>query len=495
MILSAIFGFISGIAIGSFLYFSIWLFLACLCVSLLMFFSSYTLEEKDKFILKIFYVFLFALLVGIARISISDLYKNSTLDSFSNKKVVVEGIVVSEPDVRETNTKLTIEVQKISLEESLLTSEVLATKEKILVTAPVYPEYSYGDRVKVKLKLEEPKNFSNDEGRIFDYKGYLRVRGIWYAGRYPDIELLSSNNGNPIKTTLFKIKHTFTRAISNSLPEPESSLLGGLLLGSKQSLGKDLLLEFQKTGVSHIVVLSGYNIAIVASSVMSFLSFLPKNLSFGLGAISVILFTILSGGGASATRAATMVLVALFAKKFNRDYKANRVLGFVVVLMLAPNPLLLVFDPSFQLSILATIGIIFVTPILEPYFIWVTDKYGLREITTTTISTQLTVLPFLIYNTGLLSLVSLPVNILILGTIPITMFLGFATGTFGLISVYLAFIPAFLTHILLWYQLTVVHIGTLVPFGSVTLPTFSPIILVVIYVVVFYSLYLIKKKN
>jgi len=188
-------------------------------------------------------------------------------------------------------------------------------------------------------------------------------------------------------------------------------------------------------------------------------------------------------------------MAALVAKRYNRDYKASRVLGFAIVLMLAPNPLLLIFDPSFQLSVLATIGIIFVSPLIFPYFKWVTKKWEFREIISTTIATQLTVLPFLIYNTGLFSLVSLPVNILILATIPTTMFLGFITGIAGLISLYLSFVPAFFAYILLWYQLTVVHIGASLPFGSILLATFSPLVLIFTYLIIFLFLYFLKKQT
>ncbi|MFZ2523148.1 MAG: ComEC/Rec2 family competence protein [Minisyncoccia bacterium] len=490
MIYSAVIGFLSGIALGSFVHLSSWLLFAILLLSVLLFGYGRLFSGKEKLHLTILSIFILALLFGVARITFSDLYKKSSLENFANKKIIVEGIVVDEPDVREKNTKLTVEINKLTHTPDFFTETKI--NEKILVSVPMYPEYFYGDKVRMNLTLEEPKNFSNEDGRVFDYKGYLRVRGIWYTSRFAKLELLSSGNGNPVKSLLFRVKQAFTDSISKALPEPESSLLGGLLLGSKQSLGKDLLTEFQKTGVSHIVVLSGYNIAIVAKNMMSLFSFLPNNLSFSVGAVSVVLFTALSGGGASATRASIMVLVALFAKQFNRDYKANRVLGFTIVLMLAPNPLLLVYDPSFQLSVLATIGIIFVAPIFEKYFGWVTERFGLREIVSSTVATQFTVLPFLVYNTGLLSLVSLPVNVLILGTIPTTMFLGFLTGMLGLVSIYLAFIPALFTHSLLWYQLFVIHVGSIVPFGYMNLPSFSFPILVIIYLFIFFILYKLR---
>ncbi len=482
MILAATFGFISGIALASFLHLTFWYIVTLFVLGLVCFLYGFVLEEKDKKTLFLIVIFIAGVLVGVLRVSVSDLYSKSQLAQYENKKINIEGLIVSEPDVREKNTKYTIEVNKVFDGGEKGFTKV---SEKILVSVPTYPEYSYGDIVSANVTPTVPQKIEGEDGRVFDYGGYLKVRGIWYTSRYTSLVLLSSGNGNAIKTVLFKTKSAFTKSIENILPEPESSLLSGLLLGTKQSLGKDILNEFQRTGTSHIVVLSGYNIAIVAESIINILKFLPKNVSFGFGAVGIFLFTILSGGGASAWRAAIMVLVALFAKRSNRDYKASRVLGFTVVLMLAPNPLLLVFDPSFQLSVLATIGLVFVSPILEPYFKSVPEKFGLREILSTTIATQFTVLPFLIYNTGIVSLVSLPVNILILSTIPTTMFLGFLTGILGIINFYLSILPALFTYAFLWYQLKVVHIGSSLSFGAIKLPAFSPAILVGVYFVIF----------
>ena len=75
------------------------------------------------------------------------------------------------------------------------------------------------------------------------------------------------------------------------------------------------------------------------------------------------------------------------------------------------------------------------------------------------------------------------------------MFFGFITGIFGLVSLYLSFVPAFLTYILLWYQLTVVHIGASIPFGSINLPAFSPIVLVLVYVGIFMLMYFLRQNK
>ncbi len=423
---------------------------------------------------------------------ISNLYTHSELDQFVGRHIIAEGVLVGEPDMREKNVKLTVSLRSVQLSS---TSPSIPVHENILVTVPLYPEFAYGDKVKVETTLVVPQAIESEDGRTFDYVGYLRVRDIWYIGDRPFVRFESGNQGSALYATLFKIKNTFTSALNRALPQPESSLMVGLLIGAKQALGKDLLAEFSRAGVSHVVVLSGYNIAIVAESIMAILAFLPAFTAFIVGCVSIVLFTILSGGGASGIRAAIMVLVALFAKKVNREYHADRAFGVAVVGMLLWNPLLLVFDPSFQLSILATIGIIFVSPYIEPYMQKVTERYGLREIVSSTLATQIVVLPFLIYNTGILSLVSLPTNILILGTIPLTMLLGFVTGAVGLFSLYLSFIPALPSYALLWYQLTVVHLGATLPFGAVDLPAFSFWILIFVYVLIGFGLYYLKKRK
>ncbi len=492
MILTIIFSFIIGIFIGSLFPVTFWLLTALVVLAVCCFIYRYIASDSVRKTVTLVAVILLSLACGMTRIYVSNLYRRSTLDTYAGHKIFAEGIVVSEPDVRETKTFLTISLRKLKLSS---TSPDTLVHENIIVSVPLYPEFSYGDEVGVSTVLTPPSDITSPDGRVFDYAGYLRVRNIWYVGAFPYVTYVSSGHGSTLQSWLFSLKHTFTRALSNALPPPESSLMAGLLIGAKQALGKELLTEFSRAGVSHVVVLSGYNIVIVAESIMAMLAFLPALTAFIIGCVSILLFTTLSGGGASAVRAAIMVLVALWAKKVNREYNADRAFGFAVVAMLVWNPMLLVFDPSFQLSILATIGIIFVSPYVEPYLVRVTEKYGLREVVSATISTQIIVLPFLIYNTGILSLTALPVNILILGTVPLTMLLGFVTGAVGLFSLYLSFIPALPSYALLWYQLTVVHIGATFPFGVWNLPAFSIWVLFIIYPIIFVGLYFLKRKR
>ncbi len=288
MILALVSGFIFGIFLGSFIPITFGFFLVGLFVTGTFFIYRYFLEGNNRLVLTLVTLTMLGLLCGVGRIFVSDLYTHSHLEKFVGQKISAEGIIVSEPDIREKNTKLTVRLDSIfparnathSVAGEVGTTTV-AVRENILATVSLYPEFRYGDKVKMDLKLEEPKAIDSGGGRIFDYKGYLRVRGIWYTSQFTQIKLISKGHGAFVKDILFKIKHKFTDSLDNALPQPESSLMAGLLLGAKQSLGKDLLSEFQRTGTSHIVVLSGYNIAVVASSIMALFKFLPKNLSFG----------------------------------------------------------------------------------------------------------------------------------------------------------------------------------------------------------------------
>lgn len=219
-------------------------------------------------------------------------------------------------------------------------------------------------------------------------------------------------------------------SISSVVPEPHASLLGGLVFGAKRSLGTELLDKFRTAGVIHIVVLSGYNVTIVADAIMRALSFLPQTFSMMFGGAGIILFAIMTGGNATIVRASVMALLVVIARATGRVYEITVALIVAGFLMILHNPKILAFDASFQLSFLATLGLVYLAPLLERYFHFVPKKFQIREFALSTTATQLFVLPFLLYRIGEISLVALPANILILAFVPLTMFFWFSCGYF-----------------------------------------------------------------
>jgi competence protein ComEC len=457
---SLVFGFGVGVFIRSF--FSVdTSFLLLLCVISISIFIFFLLREQVKVYVICIPLFLIACILGIIRFSETDVPPPLFLESQVGSKVSLEGLVVDDPDVRDTSTKISVEVTGDTNEKSI-----------ILVSTDPYSSVRYGDTVRIAGTLKKPKNFTTDEGKEFDYISYLWKDDIRYVISYGDIEVLSSSKGNLIKEKLFVFKHALIKKFSLLVPHPESGLLGGILLGSKEFLSADLRKEFIATGTIHIVALSGYNVSIVAEAIMLILMFVFSQIIAVIGGIfSIILFVLMTGASTTAIRAGIMGVLVLLARITGRPYAIFRALLLAGAIMILVNPRVLVFDVSFQLSFLATLGLIFLAPIIERGLKWIPVNF-FREIVSATIAAQIAVLPFLMYTMGVLSIISLPINILILPFIPIAMFLGTATGLLAFIAHVLAVPFGYLTYGILNFVFKAVHVGSELPFASVSISSF-----------------------
>jgi competence protein ComEC len=481
-LLFSIFGFFLGVFVSSFVHVDLTVLALALLIAISVFIYFWRTLGGDftKITISIF-LFAVLFLCGVFRYEAKNsITPDESLVSQVGKQVSLTSTVISEP------------VQKENGREYI----ILAPNgtEKILVRTSFYPEFHYGDQIKFSGKLTIPKNFETDNGRAFDYVSYLRKDNIRYIMSFANGSFVSGGNGNPVASELFKLKRAFLQNLESSLPEPHSSLLGGILLGVQDTMGKDLEDSFRTTGIIHIVVLSGYNITIVAESLIKVFSFLPKNFALGSGVFGIILFAIMVGGTPSVLRASLMALLVLLARATGRRYDIGRALLIAGFFMVLWNPNILVFDTSFQLSFLSTIALIWISPIFEKYLTKIPEKWGFRDIASATISTQLFVLPLLLYKMGQFSLVGFPVNLLVLGTIPATMFFGFITGLFGFLSTWLAFPFALITHFLLSYVLTVVHIFSLLPFASIHIPYFGAVLFWLTYIFYGFLFYRIHQQ-
>ncbi len=463
-------GFVGGVLVRSFVDWGVAFPLFVLFLGTLFFLLPFSKGEvssqRDGGVLLCAALFIFAVVLGMFRYDLSDRKGPQTaLDAFVGQRVTLDARVVAEPDLREKVARL-----------------VVATEgTKVLVTAGKEPPYAYGDRLSITGKIERPGNFTDETTlREVDYRQYLAKDGIYYEMFLPRVEVLARGEGNWLIVRLLAFKNAFIRNINALIPEPHAALLGGLVVGAKQSLGKKLLDDFRTVGIIHIVVLSGYNITIIARFIERMCAALSRNKRLVLAASTMALFALMVGAGATVVRATIMALIALLARGTGRLYAVTRALLVAGVIMLLHNPHILVFDTSFQLSFLATVGLIYLSPLLEPRVQWVTKQWGLREIVVATLATQLFVLPFLLYKTGALSLVSLPVNLLVLAAVPATMLFGFLAGMFGFVWSALALPFAWVAYALLAYELAVVEWFARMPFAAVVLASF-PLWLVVLW--------------
>ncbi|MFA5001051.1 MAG: ComEC/Rec2 family competence protein [Candidatus Paceibacterota bacterium] len=399
--------------------------------------------------------------LGLFRYS---LFSVGGIDNFSSTKQTVVGLIVADPDRRDKSTRLIVELNP---------STTLRVTTRVLVVTDNFIDYHYGDQIELTGKLQPPENFltqpsSQTSARqsrpiVFDYRNYLLVRGIGEISYYPKIKILARGEGSALKAGLFKLKNRFLTNLRQVLPEPASTLAGGLILGDKGGLGPKTEEEFRQAGMSHIIVLSGYNIIIVAENVLKLFSWFSPFWSWLLGLGSIFLFVWMTGGEAAAVRSAVMAGLALIARRFGRTYEAGVALVLAGFLMVLWNPRLLAFDLGFQLSFLATLGLIYLSPIVEKGIDKIsrgtldTKLKWLKEIIATTTGAQIAVYPWLLWRAGNASLVGFISNIFALPAVPFAMFASFVTGITGFTSHFLSLLVSYPTYFLLEYILQIAH--------------------------------------
>ena len=365
------------------------------------------------------------------------------------QKADFNGAVVEEPDRRSDFAQYVLKNERFG---------------RILVKTNLYPEYFYGDILKISGNLEKPENFSG-----FDYQNYLAKDNIFLISRNPEITLLNRPESLNFYAYLLILKKNFIAIIDKILSEPKSSFLAALLVGARRTLPDNLTSAFNITGTSHIVAISGYNISIISIMMLNFLSYLllPRRLIFWIVIISILMFTLIAGAGASVVRAAIMGGLLVLAGREGRFYLVTNAIVFAGAAMLFANPYLLRYDTGFQLSFLAALGLIYLAPHFNRWFAGLPNFLSFRANLSATLSAQIMTFPIIFWEFGRVSLVATLANVLILPAIPTTMLFGFLSGLSGFISLKIAEISILPAWFLLSYQIFVVKILSILPLASI----------------------------
>lgn len=408
--------------------------------------------------------------VGITRTEFARSEPPGALLSGIGTRQILEGKIVADPDMREETQRLALLVR------------VEGETAKVLVVAPRFPAVQYGETVRAEGTLARPEPFATDAGRTFAYDHFLEKDGIQVLLENASVEVIGKRSGgmDTVRGFFFDLKRAGIDALARALPEPEASLAAGLVLGGKQGLGDELLDDFIVAGLVHIVVLSGYNVMIVAEAVLRAFAFLRKRYAAVAAGAVIAAFVLTAGAGAASIRAGIMAGIALFARATGKRYDALRALLFAGALMLLGNPLLLLYDPGFQLSFIATLGLIFGTPVIAARLSFVRSGL-LRELLASTVAAQLSVLPLLLYQNGLFSLVALPANVLVLPVVPLAMAASAAAGFAGFLAPALAPYAGLPAYALLALIIGVVEHAASLPLAAVQVPSFPFLLTVLAY--------------
>jgi len=370
-------------------------------------------------------------LLGGARLSAAQPKPGpSFIGSYLNRSAVFEVVLDEDPIPRGSGFRVRAHVVLIGFNEG---EEIRNLEGAILVefgTPPDGWQPRYGDRAKLSGVLLPPRTI---EG--FDYAGYLARQGVYGTLREAAVQSVAQGEGNPLTAALFAFRRRALATLRALFPEPEGSLLAGILLGEESSIPVDLQDAFSRTGTSHIVAISGFNISIIAGLFLTFTKRLPRRIpGWLLAAAGIAAYTILVGAAASVVRAAVMGGMAILARQLGRRSHGLTSLAFTGAAMTAAYPWTL-WDIGFQLSFAATLGLIlYADPLQSGAERWLLRRISMErarglagvasEVFLMTIAAQITTLPVMLFYFNSLSLSAFAVNPLVLSVQPMVMIAG-----------------------------------------------------------------------
>lgn len=373
----------------------------------------------------------------------------------------------------------------------------ISSGEKLVVYGSVYQEVLPGHQLLINCQVSPSLNkFSK-----FNFVRFLiKDRVIGICGR-PNFQIIGGGRESIFYKKLLTIRKSFESKINQVFTFDEGAYLGGLLLGGDNRLSDRVAENFQITGTTHTVAVSGYNIAIISNFLLYFLIWLGlwRKQAFWISLIIIGLFVLLIGAPSSAIRAGIMGSLTLFSLAIGRPGSSIRMLILTSFFIGVYSPLTLIYDLGFQLSLLACLGIILIyTPISQRIGVE-KDFLELKSIFWVTISAQLAVLGILIYNFEEVSVISLLANLIILPLIPLAMAGGFGViliSYFWMLGAQALALPVWL---ILNFQIQAVEFLAGFSWSKMELPNMGSWFLISYYLIltwlVYYFLYRNRLRN
>ncbi len=411
-------------------------------------------EQHVEDMLLPLYIFLFSfgIIAGALRVQFVE-EKNPYVCESS---CVFDATIISSPETKDTYQVFTVRPVDLPAQ-----AEVEVAMYDVQIRAPLYPRFKIGETLRVEGKALLPSVIMPHNGeKSFDYVSYLHTKNIGSEMMFPSVEVVDSE-AHSVQEYLGRWKEDLIARLGLYVSSPASTLASGMLFGDS-SMSKELTQTFRTSGLSHIVVLSGFNIAIVITSILFVFMFVPLVMRIALASFFVVMFVMMVGGEASVMRATAMAFIGLLATLLGRAYVARQalIISFLAIILYEPQALRA--DASLHLSFLATAGIVYASGPLEKILQkYMKNKYML-SLFTTTLAAYFATLPYVMYTFGTVSLYALIANVLVLPLIPITMLLSFIVvcmsylpAQAGMFVLFVGFVDTFVSNIILFVARTV----------------------------------------
>lgn len=286
------------------------------------------------------------------------------------------------------------------------------TGSNVLFETSSYGHFFYGDRIEVEGQIKK-----------INQNSYLKNK-IFYKISSNKTKIIKQNTGNKFVYTLYFLRSSFFNKIKDIFPSPHGELVAGLTVEGSDAISKDFKEKFRKTGLSHIVALSGTNVAILIEAVTVVCKKLRREIRFGIMYLFIIGFALMTGLSSTVMRASLMATISVSGDVMRRKYNALRGLFIALLVMSLWNPYTPIYDISFQLSFIATLSMLTIVPVLNLLLVRIISHETLRETLSTTLSAEILVSPLILYYSGNFSIIAPVANVLVVPFIPFAMLLG-----------------------------------------------------------------------
>lgn len=438
------------------------------------------------------------IVLGIFRYIIFYVSSESNVQNYCSKEMTVTGVVDELPRIKgEVIVYYLSDIRIMNDKGRRINGRIMIYQKNAMIDSNrVNSCLQYGDHVRIKLLLIEP-GASRNPG-TFNFKNYLAQKQVFACAYIDDNDvcIIGKNKGNILIKMGFFLRDRIVGTIKQSVKGQQGLLLNAMLIGYTSELGKEVEEAFRIAGLSHIMAVSGANIAFLVLPVLYvFKKFrIAKRKASIIAILAVSIFVLITGFEPSVERAAIMALVILSGNILFRETEIYTSIAFSALIMMIVNPMVL-YNIGFQLSFAATLSLVmFYTPIRSIKILEALPKV-ISETLASTIAAQIGVLPISILCFNFISLVSLLTNIFVVPLTGIVTILGLAGALAGQIWLLPARLIGYINYILLSFILQIVKMSSSFEWSSVSVPSTTFFWAVLYYISVWYFIYYCYNKK